>query len=241
MIFEEKIKTGIEDVGKNRLITNRAILTILENIGGYQSDEVGYGLLDIEKNGVSWILLDWKVKVIKRPMYGEELLVRTWGRNPKKVTTGRDYEIYNKNNELCVIATSKWALIDIKSKKVARITQDVIDKYMMDEKSVFDDIEIEKVNIPNQFITLSNFKPTRRNIDINGHMHNTHYLELAYEVLPDNVYQNIPYNNFRISYKKEIKIDDEITCKYAYQDNKHIIVLENEKANVINSIIELWN
>ena len=148
MVFEEIVRTGIEDAGKNGLITNRAILRMLENAGGYQSDKVGYGLLDIEKNGVSWILLDWKVKVLKRPIYGEKLLVKTWGRNAKRVTTGRDYEIYNENNELCVIGTSKWALIDIKSKKIAKLTPEIIDKYELEEKSVFEELEIEKATIP---------------------------------------------------------------------------------------------
>ena len=50
MIYEEEMKTGIEDAGKNGFITNRAILRILENIGGYHSDNVGYGLLDIEES-----------------------------------------------------------------------------------------------------------------------------------------------------------------------------------------------
>ncbi|MBE5822288.1 MAG: hypothetical protein E7311_06880 [Clostridiales bacterium] len=239
MIYEEKMKTGIEDAGKNDLITNRTILRLLENIGGYQSDKVGYGLLDIKRNGVSWILLDWKVQVLKRPKYGENLLVRTWGRNPKKVTVGRDYEIYNENNELCIIGTSKWALIDIESKKIAKITQEVIDKYEIEEQTVFEE-EIDKVNIPNEFTTTFTFKPQRRNIDVNGHMHNTHYLELAYETLPEEGYQERPYNNFRISYKKEIKLEDTITCNYGYQDNKHIIVLKNQD-NIVNSVIELWN
>ena len=70
-------------------------------------------------------------------------------------------------------------------------------------------------------------------------MHNIHYLELAYEALPEKAYQDRPYNNFRISYKREIKLGDIITCNYAFQDNKHIIVLKNE--NTINSIVELWN
>ncbi len=239
MIFEKEMEIGIEDVGKNALITNRTILRILENIGGYHSDKVGYGLLDIEKNGVTWILLDWKVQVLKRPKYGEKLLVKTWGRNPKKVTIGRDYEIYNENKELCVIGTSKWALIDIKNKKIGRMTQEVIDKYEIEEKTVFEESEIEKVKIPNEIMSSSKFKPTRRNIDVNGHMHNIHYLELAYEKLPEEVYRNRPYNNFRISYKKEIKLGDTITCNYAFQDNRHIIVFKNEDA--INSIVELWN
>ncbi len=40
MVYESRIRTGLEDTGKNGLITNRAMLSILENVGGYQSDEV---------------------------------------------------------------------------------------------------------------------------------------------------------------------------------------------------------
>lgn len=241
MVYEEDLKIGIDDVEKNGCITNRAILRLLEDIGSYHSDKAGYGLLDIEKNGISWILLDWKVHVLKRPKYGEKVLVRTWGRNPKKVTVARDYEILNKNNELCVIGTSKWALIDIQNKKPTRITQEVINKYEIEEKSVFEDIELDKVNVPNEFLTSSTFIPTRRNIDVNGHMHNSHYLELAYEALPEEVYKNRPYNNFRISYKKEIKLGDTITCYYNFKDNKHSIIFKNNKDNTVNSVIELWN
>ena len=239
MIYEEEMKTGLEDVEKNGLITNRTILRILENIGSYHSDKVGYGLLDIEEKGVSWFLLDWKIKVIKRPIYGEKLLVRTWGRNVKKVTTYRDYEIYNEKKELCVIGTSKWALMDTKNKKITRITQDVIDSYKLEDKSVFEELEIEKINIPDSFTNTYTFKPTRRNIDVNGHMHNIHYLELAYETLPEDVYIKRPYDNIRITYKKEIKLGDVITCNYVFKDNKHIVVLKNE--DTINSVVELWN
>ena len=238
MIFEEVVKTGVEDVGKNGHITNRAILKILENVGGYHSDKVGYGILDIEKNGVTWVLLDWKVKVLRRPMYGEKLLVKTWGRNPKRITTDRDYQIYNEKKELCVIATSKWALIDVKSQKISKIMQDVIQKYSPEEEFVFEELEMKKVDIPEKFIKTSTFKTTRKDIDLNGHMHNLNYLELAYEMLPEDIYQNETFNNFRISYKKEIKLGDTITCNYTFQNNKHIVVIKNN--DVINSIIELW-
>jgi len=241
MIFEKEIQTGIEDAEKDAFITNRAILRILENIGAYHSDEVGYGLLDIEKNGVSWILLDWKVQVLRRPKYWEKLLVKTWGRNPKKVSVNRDYEIYNENKELCVIGTSKWALIDIKTKKIAKMTQEIVDKYRIEEKCVFGDTEIDKINLPNEVMSSLNFIPTRRNIDVNGHMHNIHYLELAYEVLPEDIYQNRPYNNFRISYKKEIKLSDIITCNYTFLNNKHIVVFKNKEKDSINSVVELWD
>ena len=122
MFFESNFKTGLKDIGKNNLIKNETILEILENVGGEHSNLVGYGALTIEETRKSWILLDWKVKVIKRPIYAEELKVKTWGRSCQRAYTYRDFEIYNSKGELAVIATSKWAMIDIDKKGIIRIS-----------------------------------------------------------------------------------------------------------------------
>ena len=61
MIYTEKFKIGLKDVGKNNKIKNRAILEILENIACYHSDSVGHGINDIKNTKTSWILLDWKL------------------------------------------------------------------------------------------------------------------------------------------------------------------------------------
>ena len=68
-------------------------------------------------------------------------------------------------------------------------------------------------------------------------MHNTYYLNLAYEALPEEVYNNGPYNEFRITYKKEITLGDTVTSQYSINSNKHTVVISNEK--IINAIIEL--
>ncbi len=48
----------------------------------------------------------------------------------------------------------------------------------------------------------------RKDIDINKHMHNLYYLDLAYEALPDEIYNKRPFDYVRITYKKEIKLGE---------------------------------
>ena len=199
----------------------------------------GFGALDISQTKASWILLDWKVKVLDRPMYAEELRVKTWGRYFQKAYTYRDYEIYNSKGELCVIATSKWALIDIEKRNVLKLTDEIKNKYKPEEKSVFNEKVLNKMKIPTEFQREITYTVGRKDIDINNHMHNTYYLSLAYEVLPEDVYENRPYDNFRITYKKEIQLGDTITCKYTYENNEHIIVIMIPEKEVINAIIKL--
>ena len=62
-------------------------------------------------------------------------------------------------------------------------------------------------------------------------MHNLYYLDLAYEALPEDIYNNKrPFNNVKIVYKKEIKpLDDEYEIKSL--NNKKEVSINNE-ANI---------
>ena len=244
MILKEKFKIQSKDTGKNNLIKNRGILEILENIGTHHSDIAGYGINDMERTGISWVLLDWKIQVFKRPKYGQILDVSTWGRTikgkTKKTYTYRDFEIYDEQKNLCVIGTSKWAIIDIKTGKLLKLEDEIMDKYEIEEKDVFNIGELDRLKAPDNFSNEITYKVSRRDIDFNGHMHNLYYLDLAYEVLPEEIYEQRPYDNFRINYKREVKYGDIIKIKYTFEGDKHIITIcraDNER--FINAIIIL--
>ena len=240
MIFKENFKMGLTDIGKNNEIKNISILKILENIGGYHSDIAGYGSNDIPINKLTWILLDWKLKVLTRPEYGGTLEVHTGARVGNKFFTYRDFEIYDENKNLCAIATSKWTLVNIEEGEMERITEEVIGKYNTEENEVFPGERLDKLQMPDEFISSITYTVKRKDIDINKHMHNLYYLDLAYEALPEDVYNNErPFNDVRIMYKKEIKLGDTVKCKYTKRENKHVVVIQSEDGKFLHSIIEL--
>ena len=78
MVFNHTYRIGLEDCGKENEATNKAILTILEDIAGLHSATVGLGLNEIDKTGCAWVILKWQVQIIKRPEYNDELNVYTW-------------------------------------------------------------------------------------------------------------------------------------------------------------------
>ena len=240
MIYTDEFKMELKVIVKKNKIKNRAILEILENVAAYHSDNVNFGANEIGETKQAWILLDWKLEVLNRPTYGQTLTVNTWGRGMKKFFTRRDYEVYDENENLCAIATSKWSLIDIEKEKIERLTPEIINKYEPEEKSVFPDEKLGKLEVPTDFENCIDYKVIRKDIDINKHMHNLYYLDLAYEAMPEEVYNQRPFDHVRITYKKEIKLGDELCCKYTKQNEKHIIVIENKNTNVLHSIIEIY-
>lgn len=239
MIFKEKFKMGLKDIDKDNLLKNRAILEYLENIGSYHSDVAGFGANYTNSTGIAWILLGWKLKVIARPKYGAELEILTWAKEGSKVATFRDFEIFDENKNLCAIATSKWTMVDIKKGKIIKIGDDVIDAYKPETRNVFSEVELEKIAIPKEFQTISEYLVRRKDIDINGHMHNLYYLDVAYEALPEEIYNRRPFDEVRIQYKKEIKLGEKLKCKYANAEDKYIVVIYSENEKIIHAIIEL--
>lgn len=94
-IIEHDFNFSIRDIDNKTELTNKAMLGFFEDIGGYHSDIAGYGLKDIEKTHLSWVLLHWKIKVLKRIKYGDSIHVKTWSRGAVRACCYRDYEIYN--------------------------------------------------------------------------------------------------------------------------------------------------
>ena len=239
MIFKEKFKMGLKDIDKNNLLKNRAILEYLENIGSFHSDVAGYGAEYTGKTGIAWVLLGWKLKVLKRPQYGQELEIHTWAKLGSKVATFRDFEIYDNNQNLCAIATSKWTMVDIGKGKITKIDDEVINAYKVESKNVFQKLELEKLKIPSNFDYKTEYTVKRKDIDINGHMHNLYYLDLAYEALPEEIYEKRPFDNVNIQYKKEIKLGEKVICKYAKVENKYNVTIFSEDEKNVHAIVEL--
>ena len=95
--------------------------------------------------------------------------------------------------------------------------------------------------MPEKFIANMKYQVTRKDIDINKHMHNLYYLDLAYDILPEEVYEQRPFDHVRIMYKKEIALGDVVDCHYSTsEDGKHMVVIDSQEGNVLHAIIELY-
>lgn len=234
MTFEEKYKIGIEDITKKYEATNKAMLSCLENIACTHASSLGFSPTNLNEKGLVWILLNWKIKIIKRPLYNEEIKVRTWSRKIDRVAAFRDFEVYGVDGNLCAIGTSRWFLMDFETRKPVRITDELSKAYDSElDRHVFE-TEIEKIIEPKEYIRESEYLVMRRDIDMNNHVHNLNYLDIAYEMLPEEVYREKTFNNIKIEYKKEIKYGDKVKCYYSVDGDNHIVTLKvDEKVSAL--------
>lgn len=239
MFVEHKFYVGLSDVNINKELTNTSLLKHLEDVAGIHSEIAGFGLTDIEKTRRSWILLGWKVKVLKRPLVNDTVIIKTWSRSIDKFYAFRDFEIRDQYDDIVAIATSKWIFIDIDKGKIVKVTDDVIESYKQENKQVFEEYDLPKLKEPENFELEADFKITRNLIDINKHVHNIHYLDIAKECMPENICFGNELNEFEITYKKEIKLGDIVKVEYKKEDDYHYIAIKSMDKSIVHSIIKL--
>ena len=184
MIFENKYRVGIRDIIYGNKATDKAILSYMENVACMHSDNAGYGINDIENTKLVWILLDWRVKIIKRPSYGDEILVKTWSKGIEKCHAYREFEVLDSKGNVIAIASTKWVLTNCEKGRVVRADESMQQAYPKEEKSVFDLKELDKITEPEKIESKVEYKIRKTDIDINGHVNNLNYLDIAYEAIP---------------------------------------------------------
>lgn len=243
MIYQNTYSIGLEDVGLDGFATNKAIMAMMEDIGGLHSASVGFGLADVEEKKQVWVVLDWKVQMIKRPKYQENITAATWSRKHNTACAYRDFELFNEQGEKMAIGTSRWVLIDIENRKPVRLKEEIIGLYQGEsEKCVFSE-EMKNLSYPKDFFESEpeysrRYEVLRRDIDTNLHMHNLSYLDAAYETLPQEVYNQGERDIIRISYKKEILYGEDIIGSYKKFQGKDIVYFKDAEG-IVRAVIEM--
>lgn len=143
------------------------------------------------------------------------------------------------SGELCTIATSKWTLIHLE-KGLMRFTDELVEKYQTENKCVFDNYNFDKLKEPENSKLTFEYTVQRRDIDINNHMHNICYLDLAYEALPKDIYENTSFDNIEIMYKTGALLGEKVKCYYSNTDNEHIVTIKSEDETKLHAIIKLY-
>lgn len=239
-IYSENFTVTVLDIGENNRLTNKGFLRMLQEIACVHSSFAGLGVNDIQNTGLAWILLNWKLQVFTRPVWNTKLKVNTWSSGNTLVSAYRDYEIFDDNNNLVAIATSKWILFDTAKGSLAKITEEISSRYHNLDKHVFDCSMDEKLKEPKDNTLISEYTVIRRDIDTNHHVNNLNYLDFAYEALPDDIYFNSNFDNVEIMYKHEAKLGDTLNLFYAKKDGSVFVTIKNKESGKLHCIVKLY-
>lgn len=237
MIFRETAVTRIDDFDAKGYMLPSALLKVLENAADHHSASVTDESVEGSMHGVAWILAEWRVEIIRTPRYNDVINIETWISDGSAAAhSNREFLLSDEHGGVLVKAAAKLTLFDLKANRIIKTDRAILERYRPEGSSVFS----EKAHrlIPAESFSSETVFPLRRSdIDYNGHVHNTSYLNFVFDILPENAVQSFDIAKVRIAYKRPIKLGDNTIIKF-HKDGGvwNVCVFGND---VLCAIIEL--
>ncbi|MBQ9832298.1 MAG: hypothetical protein IJO48_01050 [Clostridia bacterium] len=240
MIHRENYTVAFEDCGKSDEASVIAILRMAENAASRNSDDAGDSVISTSlSSGIAWVMVEWNAKFVRLPKYGEKLSISTWSRWPENTrSVRREYLICAENGEHCVELSSKFMLLDLKSGSIVQLNEEFMKKYDPEDCYAFDISMLGLLREPKQYESETRLTLRRSDIDFNAHVHNLNYLNFALEALPEAVYDKADYDSLRIIFRKALKADDDVVCRYASNGDEHTVGIYGGD-DVLRCIVQL--
>lgn len=198
-----------QDVDFQHKATLAALTNILLTTAGFNADENGFGIRDLNKNDCSWVLLRLAVEMNIFPLQYEKISIETWVEEVSRATTTRNFKIYNTNNQIIGKAVSNWAMINI----IERRAQDLSGLNGIHQFATGEKMDMEK---PSKLHVIAGrladtFKVKYSHIDMNGHTNSMRYVEWVSDCIDIEIYKQKKIKRFEINFVNEILFGEEVS------------------------------
>ena len=172
-VYRKEICVGPEGLG------TRELFRLLQDAAGEQCVPLQLAGPDLEKMGLMWVIIKYRVQADRWPQPGERLILRTWPGRTRHGMMPRFYAIRDEAGETCVAASSVWAVVDRHTRAMVRSEE------LGGAFARLEPLETgEEIRLPGAVRRLetaqsADFTVPADYLDENGHMNNPHYYTVA--------------------------------------------------------------
>lgn len=159
---------------------------------------VGYDIL--KERRMFWAVIRHRVQITRLPHRGETIRVETWPMPATRSAYPRSVIAYDENDKECFRAISLWVLMDLDKRNMILPGKSGI--------SVVGSVRGNELAPPNSLAPKQLINHRERSVcfsdlDRNGHMNNTKYLEWIDDLLPSDFHRDHTLKEMTICYLSE--------------------------------------
>jgi acyl-ACP thioesterase len=164
-----------DDFDEDGTIKLGSLLYFFQEAATEHANEIGIGRDALLEKNVVWILAKMKVRILNELEVGDGYYVMTYPRAVKSRFCPRDYYLYDKEDQLVVIGSAIWSLMDWTTRKVVRATElDFGGSFREDE--AFPE-GFEKIRM-DELVHVMDYTVGPSDIDANEHTNNCRYADM---------------------------------------------------------------
>ncbi len=183
------------DFNEDGTVKLSSLLFFFQEAATEHANLIGVGRDALLEKNVVWILAKMKVRILKEVEAGDGYYVMTYPRAAKSRFCPRDYYLYDKDDQLVVVGSAIWSLMDWTTRKVIRATDLDFGGTFREDEAFPEGFEKARMKEP---VKSGQYVVTASDIDDNQHTNNCRYADMI--TLATDI---SPVNEFVIQFSRE--------------------------------------
>ena len=181
------------------------LLFYCQDIAGQHCHLLGADYETLEEKNLMWAIIRQKVQITRLPQSGETIRVETWPMPTTKVCYPRSTVAYDREGKEVFRAISMWVLMDKRSRAMILPGKSgVTVEGLLTGSELAAPGSLAPRQLENSFCR----RVCYTDLDRNGHMNNTKYLEWIADLLPSAYHKEQKVREFTVCYHSEAREGD---------------------------------
>ncbi len=197
------------------------ILMYAQEVAGMHCLELSCDYDTLREKHLFWAVARHKVQVTRLPKIGEKIRIETWPMPTTRAAYPRSVVAYDGNGQECFRSISLWVLMDTDTRNMILPGKSGI--------SVVGTLRGGELPAPGSLMVRPLGSTSRRRVgytdlDRNGHMNNTRYLDWIADLLPSSFHASRSVQEFTVCYLSEAREGQELDLRWEVGEDNTLCV-----------------
>ena len=236
MIFTRNTLVDATHVDRWGRMRPASLLEVMQETAGDHAALLGVGREQLDPRGLFWAIVRQTIEIHRLPGIGETVLAETWPGPPSRTAYPRYMVGRTPQGEELFRAVALWLLMDVNTRAMVLPSGSGIQvpgllrggelaNPMGIAPRVYDNQELRRVRYSE--------------LDCNGHLSNTKYLNWMEDLLPTQWHRDHALSKVHICYLNEARADQEIALSWVLEDEALALEGRRDTGETTNRVFAL--
>ena len=224
-MYQKKYLIGSNDVDQFLELKLSSFFKMMQDGAAEHAEEFNIGKANTIDKGLFWVITRIEVDILKAPRYLQEVILKTYPGDDLRFIFPRYFSLEDTMGQVLIRASSTWMVLN---KETHNVCLNPFNGFKSPTEHHQGELELPK-KVKSNDSTLVEVRKVRYNdIDLNGHLNNTKYIDYILDVHDTPFYNKNRISHFLINYEKELK-DNDMVSIYRSESNPEYIKGEVDK------------
>ena len=218
-VYSLELRLKNRDVDMFRRLRTSRLFELLQEAAIAHTEALGMGREMTLDRGLLWVVTLQRAEIARIPEYDERIRVESWPGETMHVLFPRYYRLTGEGGEELVRASALWMLVDEKTRRFV-----FPERYGIRIDGVTTGREPDLPTAPAALETTREraFTVPYSYVDLNGHMNNTRYFDLAEDCVGAAA-EGRALSRVETEYKTEARLGDRLSLRWGAEGDRYYL------------------